>query len=102
MKSLQNIYVGKNPIQVKDVKISASEQLIDDEIFFKISNLYIKDESNRFGLDSFKVLGGSYAVSQILKKNPNISVFCTATDGNHGKGLAWSAEKYNKKCIVFV
>jgi hypothetical protein len=39
MKSIQNIYVGKNPIQVKDVKISASEQLIDDEIFFKISNV---------------------------------------------------------------
>ena len=39
MKSVQNIYVGKNPIQVKDVKISASEQLIDDEIFFKISNV---------------------------------------------------------------
>ena len=50
--------------------------------FLKISKLYVKDESNRFGLDSFKVLGGSYAVNQILKNKPNVSVFCTATDGN--------------------
>ena len=37
-----------------------------------------------------------------MKKNPNVSVFCTASDGNHGRALAWSAEKYKKKCIVFV
>ncbi len=41
----------------------------------KISNLYVKDESNRFGLDSFKVLGGSYAVSQILKTNQILMSF---------------------------
>ncbi|MAU63520.1 MAG: diaminopropionate ammonia-lyase [Flavobacteriaceae bacterium] len=70
--------------------------------FLKISKLYVKDESNRFGLDSFKVLGGSYAVNQILKNKPKVSIFCTATDGNHGKGLAWSAKKYKKKCIVYV
>ena len=67
-----------------------------------IKSIYVKDESSRFGLNAFKVLGASYAVSQILKKNPNVSVFCTATDGNHGRALAWSAEKYNKKCVVFV
>ena len=49
-----------------------------------------------------KALGASYAVYQILKNKPNVSVFCTATDGNHGRALAWSAEKYKKKCIVFV
>ena len=87
---------------IENYKQSPLHRLSALSNYLKISNLYVKDESNRFGLDSFKVLGGSYAVSQILKKNPNISVFCTATDGNHGKGLAWSAEKYNKKCIVFV
>ena len=70
--------------------------------FLNVSNLFVKDESNRFGLNAFKALGASYAVYQILKKNPNVSVFCTATDGNHGRALAWSAEKYKKKCIVFV
>ena len=67
-----------------------------------ISNLLVKDESSRFGLNAFKALGASYAVSQILKKKPNVSAFCTATDGNHGRALAWSAELYKKKCIVFV
>jgi|TARA_B110000444_G_scaffold67630_1_gene63627 diaminopropionate ammonia-lyase len=70
--------------------------------FFNISNLYVKDESTRFGLNAFKVLGASYAVNQILLNKPNVSVFCTATDGNHGRALAWSAEKYKKKCVVFV
>ena len=87
---------------IENYKESPLHRLFALSNYLKISNLYVKDESNRFGLDSFKVLGGSYAVSQILKKKPNTSVFCTATDGNHGKGLAWSAEKYKKKCIVFV
>ena len=39
MKSIPNIYIGKNPIQVKDSKVSGSEVLIDDEVFFKISNV---------------------------------------------------------------
>ena len=48
----------------------------------KINNLFVKDESNRFGLNAFKVLGASYAIYHILKDEPNISVFCSATDGN--------------------
>ena len=67
-----------------------------------INNLFVKDESNRFGLNAFKVLGASYAIHHILKDEPNISVFCTATDGNHGKAVAWATKKYNKKCIVYV
>ena len=39
---------------------------------------------------------------EILIKNSNIDVFCTATDGNHGKGLAWAAQQFNKKVIIFV
>ena len=67
-----------------------------------LKNIFVKDESNRFGLNSFKVLGSTYAIHEILKNNPNIKVFCTATDGNHGKGLAWAAQKFSKKAIVFV
>ena len=67
-----------------------------------ISKLYIKDESKRFGLNAFKVLGASYAVCKILKKNPEISIFCAATDGNHGKAVAWSAKKYNKESVIYV
>ena len=67
-----------------------------------IANLFIKDESQRFGLNAFKGLGASYAVSLILKNKPKVSVFCTATDGNHGKALAWSSKMYNRKCVVYV
>ena len=67
-----------------------------------IKNLFVKDESERFGLNAFKVLGASYAINHILNNESNISVFCTATDGNHGRALAWSANNQNKKCVVYV
>ena len=47
-------------------------------IFLKISELFIKDESHRFGLNSFKVLGASYAVNKILQQNPGILTFCSS------------------------
>lgn len=65
-------------------------------------NIYVKDESHRFGLNSFKVLGASFAVYLSLEKNPAIKTFCTATDGNHGKAVAWSAKKAGKTSVVFV
>ena len=67
-----------------------------------INNLFVKDESERFGLNAFKVLGASYAVNHLLNNESNITTFCTATDGNHGRAVAWSARKENKKCIVYV
>ena len=77
--------------------------LVDDEWipnFFSSSPN--EDESNRFGLNSFKVLGSTFAIDKILDKQPKIDTFCTATDGNHGKGLAWAAQNINKKVIVYV
>jgi len=67
-----------------------------------VKSISIKDESKRFGLNSFKVLGSTYAIDKILDKHPMIDTFCTATDGNHGKGLAWAAQNINKKVIVYV
>ena len=67
-----------------------------------VQSISIKDESNRFGLNSFKVLGSTFAIDKILDKQPKIDTFCTATDGNHGKGLAWAAQNINKKVIVYV
>ncbi|MBG6129759.1 diaminopropionate ammonia-lyase [Aquimarina sp. EL_43] len=69
---------------------------------YNVGNIYIKDESFRFGLNAFKGLGASYAIHQILKKKPQIETFCTATDGNHGRAVAWSANFFNKKAVVFV
>ena len=57
-----------------------------------IGELYVKDESARFGLNSFKALGASFAVSRLPQK-PELLVSCT--DGNHGQGLAWYGSVIN-------
>ena len=67
-----------------------------------VGNILIKDESNRFGLNAFKVLGASYAIRRLLKEQSNIKTVCTATDGNHGRAVAWVAKKYNLKCVIYV
>lgn len=67
-----------------------------------IGNIYIKDESFRLGLNAFKGLGASYAINEILKEKPQIETFCTATDGNHGRSVAWAAKYFKKKAVVFV
>lgn len=67
-----------------------------------IGGLYLKDESHRFGLNAFKGLGASYAIHKLLERDPEISTLCTATDGNHGRAVAWSAGLFGKKARVFV
>ena len=67
-----------------------------------LGGIYIKDESKRFGLNAFKALGASYAVAKILEKDPGANVFVTATDGNHGRGLAWAASHAGGKAYVFM
>lgn len=69
---------------------------------YKVSNIYIKDESFRFGLNAFKGLGAIYAINQILKNDAQIDTFCTATDGNHGRAVAYAAKHFGKKSMVFV
>lgn len=69
-----------------------------------VGAVYLKDESKRFGLNAFKALGASYAVGNILNnmdpdKNP---VFVTATDGNHGRAVAWAAAQAGYKSVVFM
>ena len=65
-----------------------------------ISDIYVKDESFRFGLNAFKALGGSYAISRL--KLPAQSTVITATDGNHGRGVAWTAHKLGYNCVVYM
>ena len=57
-----------------------------------LKNIFYKDESKRFGLKSFKALGGAYAVEQVSAGNKNV-VVATATAGNHGKSVAWGAKR---------
>ncbi len=88
-----------------------------------ISNIWLKDESYRFGLNAFKSLGGSYAVGKYIAKKLNMDIsklsfemlnsknikeklgdltFVTATDGNHGRGIAWFANQIGQKSVVFM
>ncbi len=88
-----------------------------------ISAVWVKDESARFGLNAFKGLGTSYAVAGVLAgrlgrdvagvtfgdlTSPEAKaalgdlVFATATDGNHGRGVAWAAQQLGQKAAVFL
>ncbi|WP_251860220.1 diaminopropionate ammonia-lyase [Clostridium sp. Marseille-Q2269] len=88
-----------------------------------LGGIYVKDESYRFGLNAFKVLGGSYSMGKYLAKQLGKDIselsyekltseeirkelgditFITATDGNHGRGVAWTAAQLNQKSVVYM
>ena len=69
---------------------------------YSVANIFIKDESQRLELNAFKALGATYAVNEVLKSKPDIETICTASDGNHGKAVAWAATLHKKKAIVYV
>lgn len=69
---------------------------------YGLEAIYLKDESHRLGLNAFKVLGASFAVHKISEQKPETTVFCTATDGNHGKAVAWSASLKGKDSVIYV
>jgi diaminopropionate ammonia-lyase len=86
-----------------------------------VAGIYVKDESYRFGLNSFKVLGGGHAIGQYLAKVLNSDLaylpyeklksaavreelgeitFTSATDGNHGRGVAWAARQLGHRAVI--
>ena len=67
----------------------------------RLNKIFYKDESKRFHLKSFKALGGAYAVEKISKGKKNI-VISSATAGNHGRSVAWGAQRLGLKCKIFV
>ncbi|AVK50937.1 diaminopropionate ammonia-lyase [Clostridium sp. MF28] len=88
-----------------------------------LGGIYLKDESYRFGLNAFKVLGGSFAMGRYLAEKLGEDIddlpyekmtckevkdklgditFVTATDGNHGRGVAWTANRLKQKSVVFM
>jgi diaminopropionate ammonia-lyase len=72
---------------------------LNEELKFK--NIYYKDEDKRFDLKSFKALGGAFAVYKIASKKKDITV-STATAGNHGRSVAWGAQRLGVKCKIFI
>ena len=90
-----------------------------------VKQIYYKDESERFGLKSFKALGGAYAVACVLRSYlkkilPNVDIqnkdilsgkysdllkeftVATATDGNHGRSVAWGAQQCGINCFIYM
>jgi diaminopropionate ammonia-lyase len=67
----------------------------------KLNNIFYKDEAKRFHLKSFKALGGAYAVEKISKGKKNITI-SSATAGNHGRSVAWGAQRLKLRCKIFV
>jgi len=68
-----------------------------------IKELYVKDESKRFRINTFKSLGASYAVYKIVEKRKREKLtFCTGTDGNHGRSVAWATRLGRQQAVIFV
>ena len=69
--------------------------------------IHYKDESGRFGLGSFKALGGAYAVKRLIRREgagrpvAELTV-CCATDGNHGRSVAWGAHLFGCRCVIYI
>src|SRR6202042_2695654 len=90
-----------------------------------VAVMRLKDEAGRFGLGSFKALGGAYAVAGVLanelartgvaqaatsgelasrqfrKATAAVTVTC-APDGNPGRSVAWGAQRFHCRCVIFV
>ena len=88
-----------------------------------VGGIYVKDESYRFGLNAFKVLGASYAIAGYLaerlgrdladlpydiltssetKERLGDITFATTTDGNHGRAVAWTARMLGQNAVVYM
>lgn len=69
-----------------------------------VTTVLYKDEGKRFGLGSFKALGGAYGVQRVAERLPrrevaDLTVAC-ATDSNHGRAVAWGARRAGCKSVV--
>lgn len=89
-----------------------------------VASVHYKDEGSRFGLGSFKALGGAYAVARLLCRElgaqlgrtlttqdlltPELRALCggitvtCATDGNHGRSVAWGAQLFGSQCVIYI
>jgi len=86
-----------------------------------VGSIYIKDESYRFGLNSFKALGCTFALASYIAQRLDVPVweldyhtlpeaaqklgdftFFAATDGNHGRAVAWAARELGQKAVIFM
>jgi diaminopropionate ammonia-lyase len=109
--------------QILGCRMSPLKGLDNLSSLLGLGNIWVKDESLRLNLNSFKVLGGSFAIYSYLKERLGYGdgdvpfsvlaspeskarfgnlVFAAATDGNHGRGIAWAAGKLGCPAIIYV
>lgn len=86
---------GYAPTPLRDLDFLAREA--------RVAAVHYKDEGFRFGLKSFKALGGAYAVERLVaaKGRDGLTVTC-ATDGNHGRAVAWGARRAGISAVIYV
>ncbi|MGF1448470.1 MAG: diaminopropionate ammonia-lyase [Opitutales bacterium] len=104
---------GYEPTALKSLPALARE--------LEVRAVLVKDESHRFGLPAFKVLGAAYAMFRFIQgerlaaglpeQSPEAFLhvgsgasrtFATATDGNHGRAVAWVARQLGQRAVIFV
>lgn len=110
------LWQGYAPTPLRDLNVVAARA--------GVRRVLYKDEASRFGLDSFKALGGAYAVARLLQAlmrrrlrrqvsmeellsgaysdfTRTITVAC-ASDGNHGRSVAFGAKRFGCACTIFL
>jgi diaminopropionate ammonia-lyase len=115
VKAFHRSFPMYQPTPLCDLKNLATE--------LAVKKFFVKDESYRFDLNAFKVLGGSFAIGSYIAKKLGMDIadlpyermiskeikeklgditFVTATDGNHGRGVAWTARQLGQKAVVYM
>lgn len=67
-----------------------------------LASVVCKDEGSRFGQGSFKALGGAYAVRTLAAQHDGFLTVACATEGNHGRSVAWGAQQAGARCVIFL
>jgi len=115
VERFQHTYEGFEKTPLRSLDLLASH--------LEVNKIFVKDESFRFGLNAFKVLGGIYAIGQYVAKllgqhidelsfeqlkSPEVKeqlgdlTFISTTDGNHGRGVAWAARELGCKSRIYM
>ena len=67
-----------------------------------LDDILVKDEGHRFGLKAFKSLGAAWALERIRRTGVPLSTVASATEGNHGRGVAWAARQLGLRAVIFM
>jgi len=106
--------------QYSETPLAALDNLAAE---FGVGGIYVKDESHRFGLNSFKALGATFALASFIARSVGVPVweldykaltspetkrklgeytFYATTDGNHGRAVAWAASRIGQRSVIYM